>query len=108
MTNKRKLIYLFLDILLILGALLNVAMIDGGKWIKSVVSFYEPMEMADLDTSSGLASPDSSGSSRAQDGDQTESGCLIIPVPGIAEVVDATVLLIASDVCEKPLPARVN
>ena len=83
--DRRRFIYLVLDILLIIGALVNVAMIDGGKWLRMVVGYYEPMQTVTQED--------------GEPGSQRVSDCVIVPMPGIEEWIYANALLAATDDC---------
>ncbi len=72
-TDTQKLIFSILDVLLIMGAILGVLTIDGGRWISSIPAFYE---------SPGLPLESSISASTAPAGLGTESGEKLIPPTG--------------------------
>ena len=102
----RKSIYILLDILLIFGALAGIATINGGKWISTVVAFYQPTTMADLNRNSERAQEGTGRISAAENSAQTMSDCLVIPVPAIPEWYDVNAILATINDCgyvqEKP------
>ena len=102
----RKSIYVLLDILLIFGALAGIATINGGKWISTVVAFYQPKEMAGLNRYSERAPLGTGRISAAENSAQTMSDCLVIPAPWIPEWYDVNAILATlndcGDVQEKP------
>jgi len=102
----RKLIYLLLDTLLIIGALAGIATINGGKWISTVVAFYQPTEMAALNRYSERAPEGTGRISATESRAQTMSDCMVIPVPAIPEWYDVNAILATlndcGDVQEKP------
>ena len=102
----RKSIYILLDILLIFGALAGIATIKGGKWISTVVAFYQPTEMADHNRYSERAPEGSGRISASKSSAQTMSDCLVIPAPWIPEWYDVNAILATSNDCgnvqEKP------
>ena len=95
----RKSIYILLDILLIFGALAGIATIKGGKWISTVVAFYQPTEMADHNRYSERAPEGTGRISTAENSSQTMSDCLIIPVPAIPEWYDVNAILATNNDC---------
>ena len=95
----RKLIYLFLDILLIFGALASIATINGGRWISTVLAFYEPTEIVGPNHYTEFAPEGTGGISAAESKAQTASDCLVVPMPSISEWNDANAIFAASNGC---------
>ena len=102
----RKSIYVLLDILLILGALAGIGTINGGRWLSTVVAFYQPTEMAVQNRFTERAPEGTGRISATESRAQTMSDCLVIPVPAIPEWYDVNAILATSNDCgnvqEKP------
>ena len=95
----RKLIYLLLDTLLIIGALAGIATINRGKWISTVLVFYQPVEIGSPNRS---FEPETQGTARisaVESNNRTASDCLLSPMPMIPDWYDVNLTLIKSNHC---------
>lgn len=74
-TTAEKAIFFVLNILLILGSIITIITIDGGKWLISNPAFYEaPGEISPLIPNTGISSFAGNGESVTA---QPQGACLV-------------------------------
>lgn len=95
---ERKYLYILLDTLLVIGAIVGVATLGGGRWISEVVQYYQSTAIY-YNPDTEPVTIDSDGIPVAERSAEEQAGCVVIPLPMIAEMDSTFGLLAASQNC---------